>query len=355
MTAFRALLRAEAAVLRRDRASLVFTFLFPLLFILIFGAMMSSVGSTESTRLGVVVLDGADRDVLDRVFAGSVAEIRHLASRAELEAAIDRRDVDFGAIWDGVTLGFAFDVRRTQDNFVFDELADGLAAQMDLALQGRSPLLASTVRIAGGEPDASWLTLVVPGILAFSVLSAGLFAIAGHLTSMKQRRLLDRFVVTPMRPTTLLAAIVVVRLVVVAVSTLMTLAVATTLFRIRYDVSWVRYVAFLISATLGTMGMGAVFTLLVRQPSSAGNLANIVSILMMFTSGIYFPVEIMPPFLRGLSRAMPLTYMADAMRYATGVMDMQDSDFWLICGAFLLLGLALLPGLARYIVRPLRR
>jgi ABC-2 type transport system permease protein len=77
--------------------------------------------------------------------------------------------------------------------------------------------------------------------------------------------------------------------------------------------------------------------------------------LMMFVSGIYFPIEIMPSFLRGVSAAMPLRYMADAMRYVTGVMDMSDARFWMICASLLIVGAGLLPLLARYIVRADRR
>ena len=76
---------------------------------------------------------------------------------------------------------------------------------------------------------------------------------------------------------------------------------------------------------------------------------------MLFVSGIYFPIEIMPAFLRGISAAMPLRYMADALRHATGVMDMSPARFWSTNTVLLGLGLVLLPLLARYIVRADRR
>ena len=63
----------------------------------------------------------------------------------------------------------------------------------------------------------------------------------------------------------------------------------------------------------------------------------------------------MPSFLRALSRALPLTYLANAMRFATGVGDMSLVRFWAIVGSFLALALLLFPVLARYVVRPGRR
>ncbi|RLE37118.1 hypothetical protein DRJ23_06380, partial [Candidatus Acetothermia bacterium] len=101
--------------------------------------------------------------------------------------------------------------------------------------------------------------------------------------------------------------------------------------------------------------MGALIALVVRRPESAGNVSNIFAMLMMFLAGIYFPIEIMPSYLRALSKLLPLTYMADAMRDITGVGEMPPSEFWGITAGLLVLGLVLLPLIARYIVRADRR
>jgi ABC-2 type transport system permease protein len=356
MNAFRALLSSEFRVFVRDKAAITFTFLFPLLFIVIFGYLMGSVGTASNAKLGLFVAPYVEASRLEAaVSAVGVADVVRRGTAAELEKAVENRDVDFGAEWDGTALRFVYDVRRTQENFTFQELARGIAARFDLANQGRRPILGTTSVVEGGEASADWFALVVPGILAFSVLSAGLFAVAGHVTSMKQRRLLERLIVTPMRPIALLAAVITVRLAVVFVSTLATLATALALFHVPFHVNWLLYTVFLIAATLGTMGLGTILSLLVKQPSSASNLANVLSMLMLFLAGIYFPIEIMPSFLRGLSLALPLRHMADVMRYVTGVMDMSALRFWVICGVFLAVGVGLLPILSRYVVRAERR
>ncbi len=356
MNAFRALLGAEFRVFVRDKGALTFTFLFPLLFIVIFGYLMGGIGTAEGAKLGLLIAPKVDAARLEAAVSEvGVADVARMQTAADLEKAIEERKVDFGAEWDGTTLRFLYDVRRTQENFTFQELARGISARFDLANQGRRPILDVKSVIEGGEASADWFTLVVPGILAFSVLSAGLFAVAGHVTSMKQRRLLERLVVTPMPPVTLLAAVVTVRLAVVFVSTLLTLTVAMALFHVPFHVNWPLYTVFLVAATLGTMGLGTILSLLVKQPSSASNLANVVSMLMMFLSGIYFPIEIMPAVLRELSVILPLRHMADVMRYVTGVMDMSVLRFWVICGIFFAGGLALLPILSRYVVRVERR
>ena len=356
MNAWRTLLQTEAEIFLRDKASLIFTLLFPLLFIIIFGSMMTDFGDSDGTSVGIVSLAGADAapvvEVLESLGAG-----RRTAydDRTALETAIEKRQVDLGILWDGSELTFLYNAHRAQENYAFEALARGVASRIDLTLQGVEPSLTVSSQVAGGRPDAPWFALVVPGMLAFSILSAGLFAIAGHLTSMKERRLLARYLVTPMRPTALLGAIATVRLVVVFVSTLITLGVAIGMFGLDYTIDWPRYVLFVAASTFGTMGLGTGIALVVRRASSASNLVSGLSISMMFVSGIYFPIEIMPGFLRAISIVTPLRHMADALRYLCGVMELPESRFWAITAAFIAVGLISLPLLGRYVVRADRR
>ncbi len=356
MTAFRALLASEARILLRDRMALFFTLIFPLIFILIFGFLMGDIGDVSQSTMGVFVAAGADRDLLDRTLstAGSTAIERFESLDAMQEAVTDRR-IDFALSWDGSALRYFYDANRVQENYAFQQVAAGLATDFDLRRQGATPAISVEPTDVGEIATTGWFNLVLPGILAFSVLSSGLFAVSGHLTAMKERKILDRLIVTPMAPVALLAAIAVVRLVVVYVSTLITLLVGVLVFGLRYDVSWLRFAVFVACATVGTMGIGTIIALLVRRPSSASNIANALAMVMMFLAGIYFPVEFMPRFLRAISEGLPLTHMANAMRYVTGVMDMADTEFWAITFSLLGIAVVLFPVLARYVVRPLRR
>ncbi len=53
----------------------------------------------------------------------------------------------------------------------------------------------------------------------------------------------------------------------------------------------------------------------ISPTEEAGNaITQLVNFPMMFLSGIFFPVEIMPRWLRPIVEAMPLTYLGDALR-----------------------------------------
>ena len=356
MRSFMALLHAEFVTVLRDKATLAFTFAFPVLFVLIFGPLMGGIGGSEAAHLGLVITDGAPSDVLEDVIAdvGTIT-VTDLADELALEEALGKQQVDFGLIWHGGSLRFLYDPSRVQENYTFQELARGIASAFDLRHQNLKPVLDMNKVHVGKTAATNWFNLVVPGILAFSILSAGLFAVSGHLTAMKERKLLDRLVVTPMRPVALLAAIACVRLAIVYISTLVTLFTAIGVLHLTFSVNWLYYTIFVIAATLASMGFGTIIALLVRRPGSASNVANIISMVMMFLAGVYFPVEIMPSYLRAFSKALPLTYMANAMRYVTGVSDMTLVRFWAITCALLAVGILLFPFLARYVVRADRR
>ena len=353
MRSFRALLYAECVIFARDKAALTFTFLFPLIFVLLFGFLMGGMGGAEGARLGLYMPDGGRGEVLEEVLAGiGSISVTHYGDQFALQDALEEKKIDFGLFWDGEKLMFHYNSTRVQENYAFQQLATGIAAQFNLSHQGLFQILTTEKIHVGRKASTGWFSSVVPGIMAFSILSAGLFAVSGHITAMKERRLLDQMIVTPMRPIMLLSAVICVRLVIVYISTLITLLVAVVVLKLGFTVSWLRYTIFVTSSTVGVMGLGSLIALVVQRPSSASHIANVVSMLMMFLAGIYFPVEIMPSYLRALSKALPLTYMADAMRYVTGVTEMAETRFWGITIAMLVLAAVLLPLLGRYIVKP---
>ena len=356
MTAFRALLGSELKVFVRDRMAFFFTFLFPLIFILLFGFLMKGTGEISNAHMGVVLAAEADARILEAVIADAGAmTIDRFDDPAVLQGEIEKRNVDFGLVWDGERLRFFYNPARVQENYAFEQVANGIVTDFNLRRQDLNPVLPVEEVHVGPIAAPNWFNLVVPGILAFSVLSAGLFAVSGHLTSMKERKVLDRLIVTPMPPLALLAAIIAIRLVVVYISTLITLFVGILLFDLNFQVNWLHYTVLVLCATVGMMGLGTVIALIVRRASSASNVANVLAMLMLFTAGIYFPVEVMPAYLRAASKVLPLTHMAEAMRFATGVGEMSLARFWTTTLALLAAAVLLLPFLARYVVRTERR
>ena len=355
MKAFRELLWTQARVFLRDKIALFFTLFFPVVFILIFGFVWGGAEGPGMVTLGVFIVGEPD-PVLDEVLSSQAGvSVQTYNDVARLEEDIARRKVGLGLVWDGRTLLFLQDPTRVQEGNALAQAARGIAAEIDLRRQGLTPVVAVERVNVGRALGGGWFSMVVPGIMAFSALFSGLLAVSGRITQMKERGLLDRLLVTPMSSTALLVSIATVRLVVGFISTSITLGLAAVLFRVEFDVNWGLYTVFVLAATLGSMGLGTVIALLVRRPGSASTVASIAAQIMLFLSGVYFPVEIMPAFLRALSAAFPLTYMVEGMRYVTGVADLSPTRFALITAGLLVVGFGLFPVLSRYVVSVGRR
>ena len=68
-------------------------------------------------------------------------------------------------------------------------------------------------------------------------------------------------------------------------------------------------------------------------------IANIVNFLMMFLSGVFFPVETMPDWLQPVSNVLPLTYFVEGLRetmiYETSIFN---AELWTGIGIMVLWG-----------------
>jgi ABC-2 type transport system permease protein len=89
------------------------------------------------------------------------------------------------------------------------------------------------------------------------------------------------------------------------------------------------------------VAMGYFISGLAKTQESVMGISQLINFPMMFLSGVFFPVDFMPAWIRPVVTAMPLTYLADALRqimvgatpaYSLGL-DFAVLSLWLVgCG-----------------------
>jgi ABC-2 type transport system permease protein len=62
------------------------------------------------------------------------------------------------------------------------------------------------------------------------------------------------------------------------------------------------------------VGLGIVITSFTKDQETAQMLMMTLMFPMMFLSGVFFPIQQMPWYMQGVSKFLPLTYAADALR-----------------------------------------
>jgi len=188
--------------------------------------------------------------------------------------------------------------------------------QVDDALQSASgrknPI--STVATAASEPGARYIDFLIPGLIGMNLMNSGMWGIGFATVDMRQRKLLKRFIATPMRRGDFLLALMSSRLVLMVIEVALLLGFGALVFHLRVEGS---LLAILLIGTLGAVSFGAIGLLTAcraQKIESVSGLINLVMMPMWIFSGVFFSYERFPQFVQPAIRALPLTALNDALR-----------------------------------------
>ena len=305
----------------RDRASLFWTFFLPLVIMVIFGLL--NFGELGKVDLGIVDHAGneASAQLLDGLSELDALRITAGEEGAERAALADgRRDVvvilpaDFGQAGAAVTA--LYHQGRASEYQVGIGIMRSAIAELNFAITGAERVVTLAAQPVAAR-NLGYIDFLMPGVIGMSIMQLGLFSVAFSFVTMKREGVLRRLLATPLNPATLLVAQVVTRLIVVIVQTLILAGVAIFLFGAEFAGN---FFAVLLAAALG----GAVFLALgfavsgwARSEQQAAPLANVVSLPMMFLSGVFFSRDVLPEILQRITDYLPLTYLVEAIRGMT--------------------------------------
>jgi ABC-type multidrug transport system permease subunit len=188
--------------------------------------------------------------------------------------------------------------------------------QVNDALQGAAgrgnPLRTSTT--AASEPGARYIDFLIPGLLGMNLMNSGMWGIGFAIVEMRQRKLLKRFVATPMRRSDFLLALVSSRLVLMLIEVALLLVFGVLVFHVRVEGS---LASILLIGALGAVSFGGVGLLTASRAQkieSVSGLINVVMMPMWIFSGVFFSYERFPKMFLPAIRALPLTALNDALR-----------------------------------------
>jgi ABC-2 type transport system permease protein len=154
----------------------------------------------------------------------------------------------------------------------------------------------------------------LPGILAMSLMQLGLFATAPALVQLREQQVLRRIGVTPLPRSILLASQVAFRLTIGLTQTLIIVGVGTAVFKVQVLGNGVLLAGLVLLGALMFVALGYFISGLAKTQESVTGITQLVNFPMMFLSGIFFPVAVMPAWIRPVVSILPLTYLGDALR-----------------------------------------
>ena len=319
----------------RNRQALFWALFFPLLVMLIFGMMnfngynAPSVGvhdeaKSEASRNLIKALQGDEEEVL-KVSIGTPEEILHDLEFGESRAAIIIPK-NYGVPGELAVLQVTYDERYTQERAVIStvlrQVTDGLfkeyAAVPDEYLVENSINVNESLIQGQGQGFKGWL---IPGIAAMAIMQTGLFTVVFSLVRFKSQGVLRRLKATPIGAAHFLAGQLTTKAIVVVIQTYVLIIVGAVALGVSVNTG--RLGAWFDLPILALLG-GALFSAMglaisgwAKSEETAAPMANVISMPMMFLSGVFFPLSVMPEWLTRWSQYLPLTYLADGMRAIT--------------------------------------
>ena len=189
-------------------------------------------------------------------------------------------------------------------------------AEADNALQtaaGRKDVIATSV-ITSSEPGSRYIDFLIPGLLGMNLMNSGMWGVGFALVDMRQRKLLKRFVGTPMRRGDFLLALMSSRLVlmIIEIGLLLTLGVVVFHMKVLGSLFAILLVGAVGALTFG--GVGLLTASRAQKIESVSGLMNLVMMPMWIFSGVFFSYERFPAVIQPLIKALPLTALNDALR-----------------------------------------
>jgi ABC-2 type transport system permease protein len=172
----------------------------------------------------------------------------------------------------------------------------------------------STTAVTSSEPGSRYIDFLIPGLLGMNLMNAAMWGIGFAVVDMRQRKLLKRFVATPMRRSDFLLALLSSRLLLMLIEVSLLLGFGVFAFHMRILGSlW----SILLIGSIGAIsfgGLGLLTASRAQKIESASGLMNLVMMPMWIFSGVFFSGERFPAVVQPFIKALPLTALNDALR-----------------------------------------
>ncbi len=301
----RELIRCRFLLFFRDKEAVFWVFVFPPILCAILGFTFSAV-EVKPSRVGIPA--GLEGDALAEALAGS--DVVEVVRYDDLQAA--RRQVARGAfdalVQPGEPPAIRFDPARTDG-----ALARHRVIEAWYISRGEMPE-ASIAEVEAAESGSRYLDFLFPGLLGMNLMSTSLWSIGLSIADHRQKKLLKRMLVTPMRRSSFLLAFIIWRFLFMALEVLFLGSFGVLVLGVPFDGS---LPAFGLVVLLGSMcfsGFALLIASRVRTLEGVTGLINFSMMPMWLFSGVFFSYERFPELMQPVIKLLPLAALNDALR-----------------------------------------
>ena len=319
-----AITRASFKAIFNQPAAIVFSLLFPIIFILIFGAF----GNKGPSAYKIAVDESTDTTSVFYQALKMNPQIRFVKYKAAKKMD---EDLEKGRITAVIKISqtenaeqpkFIVHTRSTSasgNTFPgFRQALEYTKLRFELQMSG-----AKTDFVEIQKPEISEVTqyrqidFVLPGQLGFSILFSTLFGIAFTFFNLREQLVLKRFYASPVNRINILLGIGMSRLFFQLINVVVLILFGHFFLNFTLQngaLTVIEMVVMSIYMLFLLMGVGLIFSSIVKSDASIPLWINLFGFPQMMLSGTFFPIEVFPSWLQSICRILPLTQFNDAIR-----------------------------------------
>ena len=320
-----AITKASFKAIFANPSAIIFSILFPIIFILIFGAF----GDGGSPTYRVALAPGCD--TANNFFR---AIGNHPQVRIVIYTDTTKRNKDLikGRLTGVLSVKIVPDPLQSPQYFIhvkttsasnntigaFMQVLDYIKIKYELKATGskEDQIVIDKPEIKDVRPYRQ-IDFILPGQLGFSILFSTLFGIAFTFFGLREQLVLKRFYASPVRRINILLGIGVSRLFfqLLSVVVLILFGHFALNFTLQHGlITFLEMILMTIIMLFHLMGVGLIFSSVAKTDTNIPLLINLFGFPQMMLSGTFFPIEVFPKWLQEICRVLPLTQFNDAMR-----------------------------------------
>jgi ABC-2 type transport system permease protein len=315
----------------RDKVSLFFGIMFPLIFLCVFGAISKGGGDP---KFNVAVLNESQTS-FSRTFSKQIQDGKIFKVDKNLTSLTTAKDkLSKGQIDGIIVLPAGFGTPDPSKGYptgkvkiVYSQSSTGTGQTLQSVLAGT--LNGINDQLAGSKPPLSVEGVAVndhrlssfdytfAGLLGFSIIGIGIFGPINVFPELKKQGILRRLHTTPIKVWQYFLATMFSQAITGVISIAIQFAVAITVFDLHVAGNYLAIMAFTVFAIFMILGIGLAIGGWAKNERQAAPLSNIIVFPMLFLSGTFFPRFEMPIWLQHATTYLPLTPVIDGLRQLT--------------------------------------
>ncbi len=319
-------LKGEARGFFRAKSTVFWTIAFPLLLILLFGAIFSNTGTGKVDLYVQDLSDSqASHSFVQNIAAIDSVNLIEINKTVSLDQYIKDHSptavlvipINFaqafvpGALLNTTTLLVRLDPTQQSASAVYS-IVNGFAEQANLAIAGGTNVI-TTARGDITNTQFNYIDFFIPGVIALTTMTTTAFWMVSVMTRYRNNGIFKKLTTTPITRAEWLASQILWQLVVVFISVGVIIIVGMLAFNTHMTLNAVAIITIILSsAAFSSMGM--IIARFIHDEESASAAANAITFPMMFLAGIFFPASQFPSWLASVANVLPLTYVGNALR-----------------------------------------